>query len=68
MRGLFAWAAEQGYVRADPMPNVSRVRVPTRAVGARLGLTVEQAQALQETPQAGGLHQGAAGRSASDVP
>jgi integrase/recombinase XerD len=52
VRGLFAWAAEQGYVRADPMPGVSRVRVPTRAVGARLGLTVEQAQALQETPQA----------------
>ncbi|WP_194920675.1 tyrosine-type recombinase/integrase [Catenulispora rubra] len=51
VRGLFAWAAEQGYIRADPMPNVSRVRVPTRAVGARLGLTVEQAQALQETPQ-----------------
>ena len=50
VRGLFAWAAEQGYVRADPMPHVSRVRVPTRAVGARLGLTVEQAQALQETP------------------
>ncbi|GAA1993976.1 tyrosine-type recombinase/integrase [Catenulispora subtropica] len=52
VRGLFAWAADQGYIRADPMPGVSRVRVPTRAAGARLGLTVEQAQALQETPQA----------------
>jgi site-specific recombinase XerD len=50
VRGLFAWAAEQGFVRADPMPNVSRVRVPSRAVGARLGLTVEQAQALRDTP------------------
>ena len=52
VRGLFAWAAEQGYVRADPMPEVSRVRVPTRAAGARLGLTVEQAQALRQTPAA----------------
>jgi site-specific recombinase XerD len=52
VRGLFAWAAEQGFVRADPMGQVSRVRVPQRASGARLGLTVDQAQALQEAPSA----------------
>jgi integrase/recombinase XerD len=52
IRGLFAWAAEQGYIRADPMPQVSRVRVPHRAVGARLGLSVDQAQALRDVPAA----------------
>lgn len=52
VRGLFAWAAEQGYIRADPMPNVSRVRVPQRAGGARLGLSVDQARALQNVPAA----------------
>ena len=34
------------------MPQVSRVRVPPRAQGARLGLSVEAAQALQRTPRA----------------
>lgn len=52
VKGLFSWAAEQGLIRADPMGQVSRVRVPQRASGARLGLTVDQAQALQETPSA----------------
>lgn len=61
VRGLFAWAAEQGYVRADPMGQVSRVRVPQRASGARLGLTVDQAQALQETPSASAAGTGASG-------
>jgi integrase/recombinase XerD len=51
VRGLFAWAAERGYVRADPMPQVSRVRVPPRATGGRLGLSVEAALALREVPR-----------------
>jgi integrase/recombinase XerD len=51
VRGLFSWTAERGYVRADPMPQVSRVRVPQRATGARLGLSVEAALALREVPK-----------------
>lgn len=52
MRGLLAWALERGYVRADPMPGVARVRVPARATGARLGLSLEAAAALRDVPAA----------------
>lgn len=52
VRGLFAWALARGYVRADPMPKVARVRVPARATGARLGLSVRAAQALRDVPAA----------------
>ncbi|WP_434582014.1 tyrosine-type recombinase/integrase [Carbonactinospora thermoautotrophica] len=52
VRGLFRWAADNGYVQVDPTPRVSRVRVPQRAKGARLGLSVEEALALRETPAA----------------
>ncbi|MDI2129164.1 tyrosine-type recombinase/integrase [Yinghuangia seranimata] len=52
VRGLFRWARQSGYVRADPMELVAAVRVPTRAKGARLGLSVEEAVALRESPPA----------------
>ncbi|MGA4539280.1 tyrosine-type recombinase/integrase [Uniformispora flossi] len=52
VRGLFRWAQQVGYVRADPMEFVAGVRVPSRAKGARLGLSVEEAVALRESPGA----------------
>ncbi|WP_436771252.1 tyrosine-type recombinase/integrase, partial [Yinghuangia sp. YIM S09857] len=52
VRGLFRWSVQMGYVRADPMELVAGVRVPSRAKGARLGLSVEEAVALRESPAA----------------
>jgi site-specific recombinase XerD len=64
VRGLFRWAVENGHVRVDPMPRVTRVRVPQRAKGARLGLSVPEAQALRESPAA--LARGPGGRLRAD--
>lgn len=52
VRSLFGWALDNGHLHADPTRAVTGVRVPHRASGARLGLSVEQTLALLRTPPA----------------
>lgn len=50
VRGLFRWAADQGYVQIDPTTRVTAPRVPTRARGARIGLQLDEALTLRAAP------------------
>lgn len=50
VRGLFRWAAEQGYVQLDPTTRVSAPRAPKRAEGARKGLQLDEAMNLRVAP------------------
>ena len=50
VRGLFRWAADKGYVQVDPTTRVAAPRTPRRAVGARLGLRVDEALLLRASP------------------
>lgn len=50
VRGLFRWAADQGYVQIDPTTRVSAPRLPKRASGARRGLQLDEALSLRAAP------------------
>lgn len=50
LRGLFGWAARHGYIQVDPTRDLANPRTPRRARGARLGLPLDQALTLRDTP------------------
>lgn len=50
VRSMFSWARNNSYVQVDPCAEIPAIRVPRRASGNRLGLDVDDARLLRDSP------------------